>query len=61
MRSKFQIKKGPVNENAHEKDFEKRRQLQYYECGCYSHLHLQCDKLEKNFETIASNTTVRNR
>ena len=33
MRSKFQIKKEPVIEKAHEKDFEKRRQLQWYECG----------------------------
>ncbi|GFW52138.1 retrovirus-related Pol polyprotein from transposon 412 [Trichonephila clavipes] len=44
----------------HEKDFEKRRQLRCYECGSYSHLRPQCDKLKKNYETVASNETVRN-
>ncbi|GFY18264.1 SCAN box domain-containing protein [Trichonephila clavipes] len=29
------------------------------ECGSYSHLRPQCDKL-KNYETVASNETVRN-
>ncbi|GFY18404.1 SCAN box domain-containing protein [Trichonephila clavipes] len=43
----------------HEKDFEKRRQLRCYECGSYSHLGPQCDKL-KNYETVTSNETVRN-
>ncbi|GFW75686.1 SCAN box domain-containing protein [Trichonephila clavipes] len=43
-----------------EKDFEKRRQLRCYECGSYSHLRPQCDKLKKNYETVASNETVRN-
>ncbi|GFU56151.1 retrovirus-related Pol polyprotein from transposon 412 [Trichonephila clavipes] len=59
FKSKFQIKKEPVHEKNHEKDFEKRRQLRCYECGSYSHLRLQCDKL-KNYETVASNETVRN-
>ncbi|GFW37991.1 SCAN box domain-containing protein [Trichonephila clavipes] len=58
--SKFQIKREPVHEKNHEKDFEKRRQLRCYECGSYSHLRAQCDKLKKNYETVASNETVRN-
>ncbi|GBM57357.1 hypothetical protein AVEN_127092-1 [Araneus ventricosus] len=60
FRPKFQIKKEPVNEKGHEKEFEKRRQLRCYECGSYSHLLPQCDKLKKNFETVAFNETVRN-
>ncbi|GFW74459.1 SCAN box domain-containing protein [Trichonephila clavipes] len=60
FKSKFQIKKEPVHEKNHEKDFEKRRQLRCYECGSYSHLRPQCDKLKKNYETVASNETVRN-
>ncbi|GFX19594.1 SCAN box domain-containing protein [Trichonephila clavipes] len=44
----------------HEKDFEKRIQLRCYECGSFSHLSPQCDKLKKNYETVASNETVRN-
>ncbi|GFV93962.1 SCAN box domain-containing protein [Trichonephila clavipes] len=60
FKSKFQIKKEPVQEKNHEKDFEKRRQLRCYECGSYSHLRPQCDKLKKNYETVASNETVRN-
>ncbi|GFT51933.1 hypothetical protein TNCV_1226491 [Trichonephila clavipes] len=52
--------KEPVHEKNHEKDFEKRRQLRCYECGSYSHLRPQCDKLKKNYETVASNETVRN-
>ncbi|GFW19437.1 SCAN box domain-containing protein [Trichonephila clavipes] len=50
----------PVHEKNHEKDFEKRRQLRCYECGSYSHLRPQCDKLKKNYETVTSNETVRN-
>ncbi|GFS59039.1 SCAN box domain-containing protein [Trichonephila clavipes] len=49
-----------VNEKNHEKDFEKRRQLRCYECGSYSLLRPQSDKLKKNYETAASNETVRN-
>ncbi|GFX35590.1 SCAN box domain-containing protein [Trichonephila clavipes] len=30
------------------------------ECGSYSHLRPQCDKLKKNYETVASNETVKN-
>ncbi|GFV42857.1 SCAN box domain-containing protein [Trichonephila clavipes] len=60
FKSKLQIKKEPVHEKNHEKDFEKRRQLRCYECGSYSHLRPQCDKLKKNYETVASNETVRN-
>ncbi|GFW38934.1 SCAN box domain-containing protein [Trichonephila clavipes] len=30
------------------------------ECGSYSHLRPQCCKLKKNYETVASNETVRN-
>ncbi|GFW51948.1 SCAN box domain-containing protein [Trichonephila clavipes] len=60
FKSKFQIKKEPVHEKNHEKDFEKRRQLRCYECRSYSHLRPQCDKLKKNYETVASNETVRN-
>ncbi|GFY31308.1 retrovirus-related Pol polyprotein from transposon 17.6 [Trichonephila clavipes] len=60
FKSKFQIKKEPVHEKNHEKDFEKRRQLRCYECGSYSHLRPQCEKLKKNYETVASNETVRN-
>ncbi|GFV26964.1 SCAN box domain-containing protein [Trichonephila clavipes] len=60
FKSKFQIKKEAVHEKNHEKDFEKRRQLRCYECGSYSHLRPQCDKLKKNYETVASNETVRN-
>ncbi|GFW98974.1 SCAN box domain-containing protein [Trichonephila clavipes] len=60
FKSKFQIKKEPVHEKNHEKDFEKRRQLRCYECGSYSHLRPQCDKLKKYCETVASNETVRN-
>ncbi|GFX93759.1 SCAN box domain-containing protein [Trichonephila clavipes] len=60
FKSKFQIKKEPVLEKNHEKDFEKRRQLRCYECGSYSHLRQQCDKLKKNYETVASNEIVRN-
>ncbi|GFY17343.1 SCAN box domain-containing protein [Trichonephila clavipes] len=60
FKSKFQIKKEPVHEKNHEKDFEKRRQLRCYEGGSYSHLRPQCDKLKKNYETVASNETVRN-
>ncbi|GFW94632.1 SCAN box domain-containing protein [Trichonephila clavipes] len=60
FKSKFQMKKEPVHEKNHEKDFEKRRQLRCYECGSYSHLRPQCDKLKKNYETVASNETVRN-
>ncbi|GFT31136.1 retrovirus-related Pol polyprotein from transposon 412 [Trichonephila clavipes] len=60
FKSKFQIKREPVHERNHEKDFEKRRQLRCYECGSYSHLRPQCDKLKKNYETVASNETVRN-
>ncbi|GFS86818.1 SCAN box domain-containing protein [Trichonephila clavipes] len=60
FKSKFQIKKEPVHEKNHEKDFEKRRQLRCYECGSYSHLRPQCNKLKKNYETVASNETVRN-
>ncbi|GFX32898.1 SCAN box domain-containing protein [Trichonephila clavipes] len=60
FKSKFQIKKEPVHEKNHEKDFEKRRQLRCYECGSYLHLRPQCDKLKKNYETVASNETVRN-
>ncbi|GFW36306.1 SCAN box domain-containing protein [Trichonephila clavipes] len=60
FKSKFQIKREPVHEKNHEKDFEKRRQLRCYECGSYSHLRPQCDKLKKNYETVASNETVRN-
>ncbi|GFV98138.1 SCAN box domain-containing protein [Trichonephila clavipes] len=60
FKSKFQIKKEPVDEKNHEKDFEKRRQLQCYECGSYSHLRPQCEKLKKNYETVASNGTVKN-
>ncbi|GFX35082.1 SCAN box domain-containing protein [Trichonephila clavipes] len=29
------------------------------ECGSYSHLRPQCDKLKKNYETVASNETVK--
>ncbi|GFX25139.1 SCAN box domain-containing protein [Trichonephila clavipes] len=62
FKSKFQIKREPVHEKNHKKDFEKRRQLRCYvcECGSYSHLRPQCDKLKKNYETVASNETVRN-
>ncbi|GFV92615.1 SCAN box domain-containing protein [Trichonephila clavipes] len=60
FKSKFQIKKEPVHEKNHEKDFEKRRQLRSYECGSYSHIRPQCDKLKKNYETVTSNETVRN-
>ncbi|GFX77362.1 SCAN box domain-containing protein [Trichonephila clavipes] len=60
FKSKFQIKKEPVHEKNHEKDFEKRRQPRCYECGSYSHLRPQCDKLKKNYETVASNETVIN-
>ncbi|GFU18469.1 SCAN box domain-containing protein [Trichonephila clavipes] len=49
-----------VHEKNHEKDFEKRRQLRCFESGSYSHLRPQCDKLKKNYETVASNETVRN-
>ncbi|GFW58713.1 SCAN box domain-containing protein [Trichonephila clavipes] len=59
FKSKFQIKKELVHEKNHEKDFEKRRQLRCYECGSYSHLRPQCDKLKKNYETVVSNETVR--
>ncbi|GFV03572.1 histone-lysine N-methyltransferase SETMAR [Trichonephila clavipes] len=57
FKSKFQIKKEPVHEKNHEKDFEKRRQLRCYEYESYSHLRPQCDKLKKNYETVASNET----
>ncbi|GFV23869.1 SCAN box domain-containing protein [Trichonephila clavipes] len=57
FKSKFQMKKEPLHEKNHEKDFEKRRQLQCYECGFYSHLRPQCDKLKKNYETVASKET----
>ncbi|GFV18203.1 SCAN box domain-containing protein [Trichonephila clavipes] len=60
FKSKFQIKREPIHEKNHEKDFEKRRQLRCYECGSYSHLRPQCDKLKKNYETVASNETVKN-
>ncbi|GFX23272.1 SCAN box domain-containing protein [Trichonephila clavipes] len=60
FKSKFQTKKEPVHEKDNEKDFEKRRQLRCYECGSYSHLRPQCDKLKKNYETVASKETVRN-
>ncbi|GFS65533.1 SCAN box domain-containing protein [Trichonephila clavipes] len=60
FKSKFQIKKESVHEKNREKDFEKRRQLRCYECGSSSHLRPQCDKLKKNYETVASNETVRN-
>ncbi|GFX47839.1 retrovirus-related Pol polyprotein from transposon 412 [Trichonephila clavipes] len=60
FKSKFQIKEEPVHEKNHEKDFEKRKQLRCYECGSYSHLRPQCDKLKKNYETVASNETIRN-
>ncbi|GFX95107.1 SCAN box domain-containing protein [Trichonephila clavipes] len=50
FKSKFQIKKEPVHEKNHEKDFEKRRQLPCYECRSYSHLRPQCDKLKKNYK-----------
>ncbi|GFY20358.1 SCAN box domain-containing protein [Trichonephila clavipes] len=60
FKSKVQIKKEPIHEKNHEKDFEKRRQLRCYECGSYSHLRPQCDKLKKNYETVASNETVKN-
>ncbi|GFY20267.1 SCAN box domain-containing protein [Trichonephila clavipes] len=60
FKSKFQIKKEPVHEKNHEKDFEKRRQLRCYECWSYSHLRPLCDKLKKNYETVASNETIRN-
>ncbi|GFW24368.1 SCAN box domain-containing protein [Trichonephila clavipes] len=60
FKSKIQIKKEPVHEKNHKKDFEKRRQLRCYECGSYSHLRPQCDKLKKNYETVTSNETVRN-
>ncbi|GFV92816.1 SCAN box domain-containing protein [Trichonephila clavipes] len=60
FKSKFQIKKEAVHKKNHEKDFEKRRQLRCYECGSYSHLRPQCDKLKENYETVASNETVRN-
>ncbi|GFX39313.1 SCAN box domain-containing protein [Trichonephila clavipes] len=59
FKSKFQIKKEPIHETNHEKDFEKRRQLRCYECESYSHLRPQCDE-KKNYETVASNETVRN-
>ncbi|GFY18521.1 SCAN box domain-containing protein [Trichonephila clavipes] len=59
FKSKFQIKKEPIHEKNHEKDFEKRRQLRCYECGSYSHLRPQCDKLKKNYETVASNESVK--
>ncbi|GFX45467.1 SCAN box domain-containing protein [Trichonephila clavipes] len=58
FKSNFQIKKEPIHEKNHEKDFEKRRQLRCYECGSYSHVTPQCDKLKKNYETVASNETV---
>ncbi|GFW96371.1 SCAN box domain-containing protein [Trichonephila clavipes] len=60
FKSKFQIKKEPAHEKNHEKDIEKRGQLGCYECGSYSHFRPQCDKLKKNYETVASNETVRN-
>ncbi|GFY71444.1 SCAN box domain-containing protein [Trichonephila inaurata madagascariensis] len=52
FKSKFQIKKEPVYEKNNEKDFEKRRQLRCYECGSYSHLRPQCDKIKKTPESI---------
>ena len=61
LRSKFQIKKEPVNEKAQEKASKNRRQLRCYEYGSYSHFRRQCDKLKKNFETLGSNETVKNR
>ncbi|GFV87930.1 SCAN box domain-containing protein [Trichonephila clavipes] len=53
-------KKETVHEKNHDKDFDKRRQLRCYECGSYSHLKPQCDKLKKNYETVASNEPIRN-
>ncbi|GFY56708.1 SCAN box domain-containing protein [Trichonephila inaurata madagascariensis] len=46
-------KREPAHEKNHEKDFEKRRQLRCYECGSYSHLRPQCDKLKKTPESIS--------
>ncbi|GFV79198.1 SCAN box domain-containing protein [Trichonephila clavipes] len=60
FKTKFQIKKEPVHEKYHEKDLEKRRQLRCYECGSHSRLRSQYDKLKNNYETVASNETVRN-
>ncbi|GFW59344.1 SCAN box domain-containing protein [Trichonephila clavipes] len=57
FKSKFQIKKEPIHEKNHEKDFEKRRQLRCYECGSYSHLRPQCDKLKKNY-SVKNGTDV---
>ncbi|GFS48639.1 retrovirus-related Pol polyprotein from transposon 17.6 [Trichonephila inaurata madagascariensis] len=53
FKSKFQIKREPAHEKNHEKDFEKRRPLRCYECGSYSHLRPQCDKLKKTPESIS--------
>ncbi|GFY51796.1 SCAN box domain-containing protein [Trichonephila inaurata madagascariensis] len=47
------LKREPAHEKNHEKDFEKRRQLRCYECGSYSHLRPQCDKLKKTPESIS--------
>ncbi|GFV87551.1 SCAN box domain-containing protein [Trichonephila clavipes] len=49
-----------IHEKNHEKDFEKRKQLQCYECGSYLHHRPQCDKLKKNYETVTSNESVKN-
>ncbi|GFY62182.1 SCAN box domain-containing protein [Trichonephila inaurata madagascariensis] len=53
FKSKFQIKREHAHEKNHEKDFEKRRHLRCYECGSYSHLRPQCDKLKKTPESIS--------
>ncbi|GFY78586.1 SCAN box domain-containing protein [Trichonephila inaurata madagascariensis] len=53
FKSKFHINREPAHEKNHEKDFEKRRQLRCYECGSYSHLRPQCDKLKKTPESIS--------
>ncbi|GFY46075.1 SCAN box domain-containing protein [Trichonephila inaurata madagascariensis] len=47
FKSEFQIKREPAHEKNHDKVFEKRRQLRCYECGSYSDLRPQCDKLKK--------------
>ncbi|GFY46001.1 retrovirus-related Pol polyprotein from transposon 412 [Trichonephila inaurata madagascariensis] len=47
------LKREPAHEKNHEKDFEKRRQLRCYECGSYSHLRPQCDKLKKTPKSIS--------
>ncbi|GFY37656.1 SCAN box domain-containing protein [Trichonephila inaurata madagascariensis] len=57
---KFQIKREHAHEKNHEKDFEKRRQLRCYECGSYSHLRPQCDKLKKTPKSISHVVTDKN-